>query len=118
MSAINFFTKRINISIILISSLMMLVVLNLPFKAKPFGDENSFFDEAKSMALFLKGEVGNEQVILTKAPAPVFIYAPSFMFTSANPTDMDLWYRGVAINFILMTISKQKNIYLQYFWLF
>lgn len=105
MSAINFLTKRINISIILISSLMMLVVLNLPFKAKPFGDENSFFDEAKSMALFLKGEVGNEQVILTKAPAPVFIYAPSFMFTSANPTDMDLWYRGVAINFILMTTS-------------
>lgn len=105
MSAINFLTKRINIGIILISSLMMLVVLNLPFKAKPFGDKDSFFDEAKSMALFLKGEVGYEQVKLTKAPAPVFIYAPSFMFTSANPIDMDLWYRGVAINFILITIS-------------
>lgn len=105
MSAINFLTKRINIGIILISSLMMLVVLNLSFKAKPFGDEASFFDEAKSMALFLKGELGYEQVTLTKAPAPVFIYAPSFMFTSANPTDMDLWYRGVAINFILITIS-------------
>lgn len=105
MSAINFLTQRINIGIILISSLMMIIVVNLPFKVHPFGDEASFFDEAKSMALFLKGEVGYEQVTLTKAPAPVFIYAPSFMFTSANPTDMDLWYRGVAINFILITTS-------------
>jgi 4-amino-4-deoxy-L-arabinose transferase-like glycosyltransferase len=105
MNKTTFSFKRIDLLIILISSLMMLVVLSLPFKAHPFGDEASFFDEAKSMSSFLKGKVGFDQVVLTKAPAPVFIYAPAFLLTSANPTDMDLWYRGVAINFILITIS-------------
>lgn len=84
---------------------MMVVVLNLPFKAKPFGDTNSFFDESKNLAFYLKGEIGFENVTLTKAPAPVFIYTPVFLLTSDNPSDNDLWYRGVAINFILITIS-------------
>src|SRR6476646_5757242 len=98
-------TKRINILIVLILSLMMIGVVNVPFKAHLIGDEASFFDEAKSMSFFFKGKVSADQVLLTKAPAPVFIYAPVFMITSANPTDMDLWYRGVAVNFILITTS-------------
>ncbi len=49
----SFFTKRINLLIILISSLMMIAVLNLPFKAKPFGDA-TFHTEAKNLARYLK----------------------------------------------------------------
>ncbi|MGC4041356.1 MAG: glycosyltransferase family 39 protein [Flavobacterium sp.] len=105
MKKIIFSAKRIDLLIVLISSLMMILVLNLPFKAHPFGDKDSFFDEAKLVSFFLKDEVGYDQVTLTKAPAPVFIYAPTFLLTSAHPTDMDLWYRGVAINFVLATIS-------------
>lgn len=105
MKITTFSAKRIDLLIILISSLMMIVVLNLPFKAHPFGDEASFFDEAKSISFFVKGKIGFEQVVLTKAPAPVFIYAPVFLLTSADPSNIDLWYRGVAINFILITIS-------------
>lgn len=84
---------------------MMVVVLNLPFKAKPFGDSNSFFDESKNLAFYLKGSTSFESVTLTKAPAPVFIYTPVFLLTSDNPSNNDLWYRGVAVNFILITIS-------------
>ena len=84
---------------------MMVVVLNLPFKTKPFGDSNSFFDESKNLAFYLKGSTSFESVTLTKAPAPVFIYTPVFLLTSDNPSNNDLWYRGVAVNFILITIS-------------
>lgn len=80
-------------------------MLNLPFKAKPFGDEASFFDEAKSLSFFFKGKTPFEHLTITKAPAPVFIYAPAFLLTSNNPSDIDLWYRGIAINFILITAS-------------
>ena len=38
---------KIDFLIVLVSLIMMAIVLKLPFKAKPFGDENSFFDESK-----------------------------------------------------------------------
>jgi len=96
---------KIDLFIVLISIIMMAIVLNLPFKAKPFGDENSFFDESKNLAFYLKGSMDFDKVTLTKAPAPVFIYTPVFLLTSDNPSNDDLWYRGVAVNFILITLS-------------
>jgi hypothetical protein len=95
---------KIDLFIVLISIIMMAIVLNLPFKA-PFGDENSFFDESKNLAFYLKGSMDFDKVTLTKAPTPVFIYTPVFLLTSDNPSNDDLWYRGVAVNFILITLS-------------
>lgn len=96
---------RIDLLIVLVSMILMAVVLKLPFKAKPFGDEYSFFDESKNLAFYLKGTLDFEKVTITKAPAPILIYTPVFLLTPENPSNDDLWYRGVALNFILITVS-------------
>ncbi|WP_284651772.1 phospholipid carrier-dependent glycosyltransferase [Flavobacterium terrisoli] len=100
----NFSTKRINILIVLISSLMMIVVLNLPFKAKPFGDI-TFHEESKNLALFLKGDIGYDKVTITKAPGPIIFYTPAYLVAPSDATDNQLWVYGVVFTFIIITIS-------------
>jgi len=97
-------TKRINLAIILISSLMMLVVLNLPFKAKPLGDI-TFHEEAKNLALYIKGVGSYDKVVITKAPGPILFYTPAYVLASSNATDNQLWVYGVVFTFIIITIS-------------
>ncbi|WP_168710283.1 ArnT family glycosyltransferase [Flavobacterium sangjuense] len=104
MSAFNFLTKRINIGIILISSLMMFVVLNLPFKAKPFGDE-TFHIEAKNMARYIKGDVGYDKVTITKAPGPILFYTIPYIIASSSATDNQLWVYATVFTFLIVTIS-------------
>ena len=104
MSSINFSTKRINIIIILISSLMMVVVLNLPFKAKPFGD-NTFHVEAKNMARYIKGDVSYDKVTITKAPGPIIFYTIPYLMASSSATDNQLWNYAVVFTFLIVTIS-------------
>lgn len=99
-----FSTKRINILIILISSLMMIVVLNLPFKAKPFGDD-TFHVEAKNMARYIKGNVGYDKVTVTKAPGPIIFYTPAYLMASSTATDNELWNYAVIFTFLIVTIS-------------
>src|SRR6187549_2285828 len=99
-----FSTKRINLFIILISSLMMIVVLNLPFKAKPFGDL-TFHEEAKNLALYLKGDIGYDKVTITKAPGPVFFYTPAYIVAPSDATDNQLWVYGVVFTCITITTS-------------
>ncbi len=82
----------------------MLVVLNLPFKAKPFGDI-TFHQEAKNMALYLKGAIGYDKVTITKAPGPVFFYTPAYMVAPSTATDNQLWVYGVVFTFLIVTIS-------------
>ena len=83
---------------------MMMVVLNLPFKAKPFGDI-TFHEEAKNLALYIKGDVGYEKVMITKAPGPVFFYTPAYLLAPSGATDNQLWVYGVVFTFIIITIS-------------
>ena len=83
MNTIDFSSKRVNLIIILISSLMMLVVLNLPFKAKPFGDD-TFHVEAKNMARYIKGDVSYDKVTVTKAPGPIIFYTIPYLIASSN----------------------------------
>ena len=104
MTKLNFSTKRINLLIILISTLMMVVVLNLPFKAKPFGDI-TFHEEAKNLALYLKGDIGYDKVMITKAPGPVIFYTPAYIVAPSSATDNQLWVYGVVFTFIMVTIS-------------
>nr|WP_294775680.1 glycosyltransferase family 39 protein [uncultured Flavobacterium sp.] len=104
MDITNFSTKRVNLLIVLISSLMMIVVLNLPFKAKPFGDM-TFHEEAKHMALYLKGEIGYDKVTITKAPGPVFFYTPPYLIAPSDATDNQLWVYAVVFTFIIITVS-------------
>lgn len=104
MNTTNFSTKRINIIIVLISSVMMLIVLNLPFKAKPFGDI-TFHEEAKNLAFYLKGEVGLDKVMITKAPGPILFYSPAYLIAPSDATDNQLWVYGVVYTFIIITIS-------------
>lgn len=104
MSQPDFSSKRINLFIVLISSLMMLVVLNLPFKAKPFGDI-TFHEEAKNLALFIKGNVSYDIVTISKAPGPVLFYLPAYIVAPSDATDNELWVYGVAFTSIIITIS-------------
>ncbi|MDI9258534.1 glycosyltransferase family protein [Flavobacterium sedimenticola] len=104
MSVLNFSTQRINLLIILISTVMMVVVLNLPFKAKPFGDI-TFHEEAKNLALYLKGDIGFDKVTITKAPGPVIFYTPAYFAAPAHATDNQLWTYGVVFTFVITTIS-------------
>ncbi|MGL2964580.1 phospholipid carrier-dependent glycosyltransferase [Flavobacterium sp. RSB2_4_14] len=104
MSKINFSVKRIDLIILLISSVMMLIVLNLPFKAKPFGDI-TFHEEAKNLAFFLKGDVGYDKVMITKAPGPILFYTPAYFMAPSGATDNQLWVYGVVFTFIITTIS-------------
>lgn len=99
-----FSTKKVNGFIIAASVLLMLIVLNLPFKAKPFGDD-TFHVEAKNLALFLKGVVAYDQVLISKAPGPVLFYAIPYLAAPSDATDNQLWYYGVIFTSILIIIS-------------
>lgn len=104
MTTAHFSTKRINILIILISSLMMIAVLNLPFKAKPFGDD-TFHIESKNLARFIKGDAGYENVTITKAPGPIVFYSIPYLVASSQATDNQLWVYATVFTFLIGTIS-------------
>ena len=104
MNKIDFSTKRITLVIVLISSLMMLIVSNLPFKAKPFGDI-TFHEESKNLALFIKGKIPFEKVVITKAPGPILFYTPAYLLAPSDATDNQLWVYGVVFTSIIITIS-------------
>jgi len=104
MNKMEFSTKRVNLVIIVISSLLMLIVSNLPFKAKPFGDI-TFHQESKNLALFIKGKVPYDQVVVTKAPGPILFYTPVYLLAPADATDNQLWVYGVVFTSIMVTIS-------------
>ncbi|WP_264520789.1 glycosyltransferase family 39 protein [Flavobacterium sp. N1994] len=88
----------------LISATMMLIVLNLPFKAKPFGD-NTFHVESKNLARYLKGDVSYDKVTITKAPGPIIFYTPAYFIASSKATDNQLWVYATVFTFIIVTIS-------------
>ena len=104
MNTIDFSSKRVNLIIILISSIMMLVVLNLPFKAKPFGDD-TFHVEAKNMARYIKGDVSYDKVTVTKAPGPIIFYTIPYLIAPSSATDNQLWVYATIFTFLIVTIS-------------
>lgn len=104
MNTIDFSTKRVNLAIVLVSALLMLVVLNFPFKANLLGDY-TFHEEAKNLALYLKGEISSDKVFITKAPGPIVFYTPAYILAPADATDTQLWVYGVVFTSIMVTIS-------------
>ena len=105
MKLTTFSAKRIDILIVSISLLLMVIVLNLPFKAKPFGDDFSFHAQSKALAAYIKGDGGYEKVTLTKAVGPVVFYTPAYLLAPSNPTDNQLWINAIVATFIISTIS-------------
>ncbi|MDI6046590.1 glycosyltransferase family 39 protein [Flavobacterium yafengii] len=104
MHKMDFSTKRINAIIVLLSSFMMVLVLNLPFKAKPFGDI-TFHEESKNLALFIKGAVAYDKVVITRAPGPILFYTPVYTLAPVDATDDQLWVYAVVFTSIIITIS-------------
>ena len=82
----------------------MLVVLNLPFKAKPFGDD-TFHVEAKNMARYIKGDISYEKLTITKAPGPIIFYTFPYLIAPSSATDNQLWNYAVVFTFFISTIS-------------
>jgi hypothetical protein len=104
MNKIDFSSKRINWAIVLLSAMLMLMVLNFPFKANPLGDI-TFHEESKNLALYLKGEAASDKVMITKAPGPILFYTPAYLLAPADATDDQLWVYGVVFTSIMVTIS-------------
>ena len=104
MNKIDFLTKRIDLTIVFVSLIMMLIVLNLPFKAKPLGDI-TFHEESKNLALFIKGKVPFNEVAITAAPGPIIFYTPAYLLAPSDATDNQLWLYGVIFTSIIITIS-------------
>ncbi|WP_281298306.1 hypothetical protein [Flavobacterium limnophilum] len=104
MNKIDFSTKRVNLAIVVLSAIVMLIVLNFPFSANLLGDY-TFHEESKNMALFLKGEVASDKVVITKAPGPILFYTPAYLLASSDATDEQLWVYGVLFTSIIVTIS-------------
>ena len=104
MDKMDFSITRITLFIILVSSLLMVLVSTLPFKANKFGDMN-FHIESKNAALFLKGKVDFDKVVITKAPGPILFYTPAYLLAPADATDDQLWLYAVIFLSILTTIS-------------
>ena len=104
MNKIDFSTKRVTLVIVLLSFLLMLIVLNFPFKANPLGDY-TFHEESKNLALYIKGEVSLDKVAITKAPGPILFYTPAYLLAPADATDNQLWVYGVVFTSIIVTIS-------------
>ncbi len=104
MNKIDFSTARINLLIVIVSIVLMLMVLNFPFKANRFGDA-TFHEESKNLALFIKGDVAANKVAITKAPGPILFYTPAYLLAPADATDDQLWAYGVVSSFFIMTIS-------------
>jgi len=104
MSKIDFSTKRLTLAIVVLSVILMLIVLNFPFKANPLGDI-TFHEESKNLALFLKGEIASDKVVITKAPGPILFYTLAYLLAPADATDDHLWAYGVVFTSIIVTIS-------------
>lgn len=104
MNKMDFSTKRMNVFIVLVSSLLMLLVSNLPFKANRYGDMN-FHTESKNLALFVKGKVSFDKVVITKAPGPILFYTPVYVLAPANATDTQLWLYAVVFLSIITILS-------------
>ncbi|HLA56219.1 MAG TPA: glycosyltransferase family 39 protein [Flavobacterium sp.] len=96
--------NRIYFAIVIISAILAIVVLNLPFKAKPLGDD-TFHNEAKSLALFLKGHLPAEKVVITRAPGPVLFYTPAYMLAPSDASDNTFWTYGVIFSSFMMLLS-------------
>ncbi|WP_310378255.1 phospholipid carrier-dependent glycosyltransferase [Flavobacterium sp.] len=99
-----FSTKRFNLVVVVISLLLMLVVLNFPFKANKFGDI-TFHEESKNLALFIKREISFDKVLITKAPGPLLFYTPVYLLAPVDATDDQLWTYAVVFTFLISTIS-------------
>lgn len=97
-------TKRMNLFIALVSLLLILLVSNLPFKANRYGDMN-FHTESKNLALFIKGKVGFDKVVITKAPGPILFYTPAYLLAPADATDDQLWLFAVVFLYIITNLS-------------
>lgn len=104
MNKIDFSTKRLNLVVVLLSTLLMVMVLNFSFRANRFGD-GTFHVESKNLALYFKGEVAADQVVITKAPGPILFYTPVYLLADTHATDDQLWVYGVVFTFIIGTIS-------------
>lgn len=95
---------RAYIIIAVISVLMMLVVLNLPIKAKPFGDF-VFHEETKKVALFVKGDLPADQVTVTWAPGPILFFAVPYILAPSDASDDTFWTYGVTWTGIFITLA-------------
>lgn len=95
---------RTHIIILILNALFCIGVLNLPFKAKLYGD-NTFHNEAKIASSILKGKSSPNNLMITWAPGPVLFYAIPYTFV-ASDTDHAYWIAGTIWNMLFLSIAS------------
>lgn len=95
---------RWDLAALLCLAASFLLVANVGFKPKPFGDTD-FHIEAKALSAALRGEMPWTSVAMTKAPAPVVYYAIPYLFIKQGSSDDDYWRIGVFWTALWMGVS-------------
>jgi hypothetical protein len=85
--------------IIFLSIAALAILLNLPFRAKIFGDW-TFHAEAKQITEWVWGKTPLASVELTKAPGPSLFYAVPYIFAGPGKDDAYYWKWAVVWNTI------------------
>ena len=80
--------------ILLFTVIIYIILINTPFKTKPFGDAY-FHNEAKLLSVFIKGDIPLDKVVITHAPGPVIFYTFPYLFVKTGTSDNNYWYAGV-----------------------
>lgn len=90
--------------ITIISIGILVITLNLPFKAKIFGDW-TFHAEAKQITEWVWGRAPLTSVTLTKAPGPSLFYAVPYVFAGPGNDDVYYWRWAVVWNTLWSILS-------------
>lgn len=95
---------RFDLFIVFLTVLAYVLVLSVPFKAKPFGDM-FFHVETKSLAAFIRGALPFSSVAITHAPGPVFFYLLPYLMVDPAAGDNSFWYAGIIWTSLWMLLS-------------
>ncbi len=94
----------INIIIIAITIFFALIILNLPFKVKMYGDLD-FHNESKIVSQVVWAKLPANTIAITKAPGPVLFYSIPYILAGPSATDNGLWIAGVLWNLLWLMIA-------------
>jgi 4-amino-4-deoxy-L-arabinose transferase-like glycosyltransferase len=95
---------RFDYGMLLILIVAFVVVGMLPFAPSKYGDL-VFHNEAKALAMAIKGGGPWSNVAFTRAPAPVLYYAIPYLTIRSGSADHAYWLSGFIWTFLWMAIS-------------
>ena len=94
---------KFDAAVLLLLVATYVLVAMLPFGPKKFGDR-FFHEEAKALALAVRGAGSWHDVSINHAPAPVFYYAIPYLVVLAGASDNSYWLAAFSWNILWMAV--------------